>query len=171
MLLFGVGYGLVSLGCTLPVFLVAVGAALTTTGPLAALTVFGAYALGMAVVLLALSISAGLLRHGLARALRRALPHLRWINGSMLLAVGGYLAWYWAAVLFAPAATRADDPLVRFAQRSAALVHRWADAGGGRWLLLGAAAVVAVAVLVALWQWTLIPDNDPQPESEQHARL
>lgn len=57
---------------------------------LAAVGVFGAYALGMALVLMALSIGAGLLRDGLARALGRAIPHLRWINGGLLLLVSAY---------------------------------------------------------------------------------
>jgi cytochrome c-type biogenesis protein len=170
MLLFGVGYGLASVGCTLPVFLVVVGASLTTTGGLAALAVFGAYALAMAVVLMALSIGAGLLRDGVARILRRAVPHLRWINGSLLLGVSGYLTWYWATVLFASAQTQATDPVIMFAQRPAALVQRWVDAGGSRWLLLGSASSVALTTLVALWQWTL-RQNHSQQEAEHHAGI
>jgi cytochrome c-type biogenesis protein len=170
MLLFGVGYGLASLGCTLPVFLVVVGASLTTTGGLAALAVFGAYALGTAVVLMALSIGAGLLRDGVARTLRRAVPHLRWINGSLLLGVSGYLSYYWAKVLFASAQTQATDPVIMFAQRSAALVQRWVDAGGSRWLLLGSASIVALTTLVALWQWTL-RQNHSQQEAEHRAGI
>jgi cytochrome c biogenesis protein CcdA len=62
MLLFGIGYGAASLGCTLPLFLTLVGASLSGGGKL---TAFVAYGAGMAVVLMALSV---LLRsHGRAR--------------------------------------------------------------------------------------------------------
>jgi cytochrome c biogenesis protein CcdA len=74
MLVFGAGYGLASLGCSLPILLVVIGASLTTTGGLATLAVLGASALGMAVVLMALSIAAALLRDGIARTLTRVIP-------------------------------------------------------------------------------------------------
>jgi cytochrome c-type biogenesis protein len=161
ILLYGVGYGLASLGCTLPVFLVVIGASLATNGPLAALGVFGAYALGMALVLMALSIGAGLLRDGLARALGRAIPHLRRINGGLLLLVSAYSVDYWGSVLSASADSRADHPLVGFVPRSTTLVQTWVTTLGGRWLLAGAAAIVALTALVALWQWTLRPRMPP----------
>src|SRR5262249_33024722 len=58
MLLFGVGYGAASLGCTLPIFLVLIGASLGG-GKLA---VFLGYGTGMAVVLMTLAVAVALLR-------------------------------------------------------------------------------------------------------------
>src|ERR671931_2039066 len=69
MLLFGVGYGAASLGCTRPLFLALVGASLGG----AKLTAFVAYGVGMAVVLMALSVLVALLREGAARFVRPAL--------------------------------------------------------------------------------------------------
>src|SRR5437660_11269145 len=63
MLLFGVGYGAASLGCTLPLFLTLIAA----SGGADKLTVFGAYAVGTAVVLVALSILVAVAREGVAR--------------------------------------------------------------------------------------------------------
>lgn len=161
MLLFGVGYGVASLGCTLPIFLVVIGAALITDGGLAALTVFGGYALGMAVVLMALAISAALLRDGIARTLTRVLPHMRWINGGLLLLVSAYLLYYWGAVQFASVTSRAHDPVIGFTQRFTTQVQSWANTGAGRWLLIGAASIVAAALLRVLWQWAR---TDPAPD-------
>jgi cytochrome c-type biogenesis protein len=160
MLLFGVGYGLASVGCTLPVFLVAVGASMATRGGTAVLAAFGAYALGMALMLVALSIGAALLRDGLARALKRALPHLRWVTGALLLLVGAYLVYYWAAVLWMPPGALAVDPVIAFSQHWTFLTQAWADAGGGRWLVQSAAGVVVLAALVGLWQWGNSHDAD-----------
>jgi cytochrome c-type biogenesis protein len=65
MVVFGGGYGIASLGCTLPVFLATVGASLATRGGLPALAVLTAYAAGMFVVVMALALGAALARHGL----------------------------------------------------------------------------------------------------------
>ena len=92
MLLFGVGYGAASLGCTLPLFLALVGASLGG----AKLTAFVAYGIGMAVVLIALSVLVALAREGATRLVRPALPYMGRIAGVLLLASGGYLFYYWA---------------------------------------------------------------------------
>ncbi|MGI8420894.1 MAG: cytochrome c biogenesis CcdA family protein, partial [Gaiellaceae bacterium] len=53
IVLFGVGYGAASLGCTLPIFLTLVGASLGGSN----VAVFVAYGIGMAVVLMTLSVT------------------------------------------------------------------------------------------------------------------
>ncbi|WP_432838860.1 cytochrome c biogenesis CcdA family protein [Dactylosporangium sp. CA-092794] len=159
MAMFGVAYGLASLSCTLPIFLVIVGAALTNGGPLGTLAVFGAYAAGMALVLVSVSMGAALLREGIARALKRVLPRLRWINGSLLLFISLYLLYYWGMALFASAETRAADPVVTFVQRSTSWVESWVNSGAGRWPLAAAAIFVAVVASAALWRWVLRSDD------------
>lgn len=96
---FGVAYALASLSCTLAIFLVVVGQALTVSGVVETLAVFGAYAAGSASVLLALSIAAALAKGGLARALRRLTPAVNRLAGGLLLASGIYLVAYWLPAL------------------------------------------------------------------------
>src|SRR5881398_3171682 len=91
MLLFGVGYGAASLGCTLPLFLALVGASLGADK----LTAFVAYGAGMAVVLMALSVGVACARQGLATRLRPALPYVSRLAGVLLTASGIYLVYYW----------------------------------------------------------------------------
>ena len=122
MLLFGVGYGAASLGCTLPVFFALVGASLGA----AKLEIFAAYGAGMAVVLTALSLAAAFARDGIARALRPVLPQVGRIAGALLVASGGYLVYYWARLRFGNDLTVADDPVVGFAGRY------WASSRAGR---------------------------------------
>jgi cytochrome c biogenesis protein CcdA len=160
MYLFGVGYGLASLGCTMPVFLVVIGASLATSSPLTTIVVFAAYAAGMALVLMALAISAALLRDGLAHLLKRALPHMRWLNGGLLLLASGYLVYYWGSVLFRPADSVASDGLIGTADTITATVEGWISSGGGRWVLLAAAAAVGLAVIIGLRQWARAEPSD-----------
>ena len=147
MLTFGVGYGVASLGCTLPIFFVLLGASLTSSGVGATLVVFAAYGLGMAVVLMALAVGAALLREGIARRLRSLLPYARRIAGALLVVSGAYLVYYWARVRFGPAATLADDPIVGVVTRYTAQLQSYA-AGEGR-LFFAAVGVVVMVALVA----------------------
>ena len=148
IVLFGVGYGAASLGCTLPIFLTLVGASLGG-GKIA---VFVAYGIGMAVVLMTLSVAVALLREGVTRFVRPLLPHMSRIAGALLLVSGGYLTYYWARLRFGPTATLADDPIVGGVTRYAAEAQRYAAERASP-LLIAAGVVVAVAALVTLWQW------------------
>ena len=148
MLLFGVGYGAASLGCTLPLFLTLVGASLSGGGKL---TTFLAYGTGMALVLMALSVLVALAREGAARAVRTLLPHMQRIAGLLLLASGGYLFYYWARLRFGDTATVADDPIVSFGVRFSGLARNFAD-GNGALILIAAAVIVALAVFASFWQ-------------------
>src|SRR5205823_1126794 len=113
MLLFGIGYGAASLGCTLPLFLTLIAASSGANK----LTVFAAYAAGTAVVLMALSVLVALAREGVTRAVRPMLPYMSRIAGLLLVIAGGYLVYYWARLRFGNTATVADDPIVSFAIR------------------------------------------------------
>jgi len=145
MLLFGVGYGAASLGCTLPLFLTLVAA---SAGP-GKLSVFSAYAAGTALVLMALSVLAALAREGLARAMRPALPYMSRIAALLLVIAGGYLAYYWARIRFGDTATVADDPIVSFGVHFSGRVCNLAD-GRGSIVVAAAGAVVLLALAATL---------------------
>ncbi len=91
---FGLGYGLSSLGCTLPVFLLVVGTAITTGGVGSAALVLASYAAGMTLVLLAVAMAAT----ELSDLLRSAVfPLLHWVlpvASLFLIAAGLYIVVY-----------------------------------------------------------------------------
>ncbi len=87
--LFGIAYGLASLGCTLPVFLAVAGLALSR-GP-GGLAVLLAYGLGMAGVLAAVGWVVGMGKEGVLRGLRLAGRGFAWLGGVLLLLAGSYL--------------------------------------------------------------------------------
>ncbi len=91
---FGAGYGLASLGCTLPIFLVVAAQALAAGGLVPGLTVFFAYGLGMGLVLLALSVTAGAGKGIVVTALRRGTPYVRTAGAVGMMAAGSYLIYY-----------------------------------------------------------------------------
>jgi cytochrome c biogenesis protein CcdA len=92
MFVYGVAYALASLGCTLPIFLIAVGAALAA-GPVGSLVLFVAYSLGMGLVLTAVALGSALFRGIVARSLRRVLPYVQQVSALLLVVAGIYLLW------------------------------------------------------------------------------
>jgi cytochrome c-type biogenesis protein len=99
LFLFGVGYGVASLACTLPIFLVVVGTALGSGGLLPAAGQFVVYALGMGTVLTAVVVGAAFFRAAVTRLLKGALPYLHRLSASLLLGAGIFLIHYWMAAL------------------------------------------------------------------------
>lgn len=93
--IFGVAYGLASLSCTLPIFLVAVGSAFTGQGVAAGVARFLAYGLGMGVVLMALTLSLALFQGALVGHLRRVIPYVEKVGALLLLGAGVYIVYYW----------------------------------------------------------------------------
>ena len=154
MVWFGGAYAVCSLGCTLPIFVALVGASLATASVVEGVIVFGAYGLGMTTMLMALSLGAALARDGLARRLKRLLPHMQRVASSLLLIAGAYLTYYWARVIWSPPRSLGEDPLVGAMTRFATLVQRAAGSSGGRVGVLVAGGAVAVGIGVAMWQWS-----------------
>ena len=93
--LFGIGYAVCSLSCTLPVFLVVVGSALASRSLLASFEQFVGYALGMGAILVAVTVGAALFRGTVARWLRGAIPYIHRMSALFLLGAGAYLVYYW----------------------------------------------------------------------------
>lgn len=94
MVLFGIGYAVASLGCTLPAFLAIVGSALAVQSLAASLTVFLSYALGMGSVLAAVSLGAVLFQGLVAQSLKRVVPYVHTISALALIGAGLYLIYY-----------------------------------------------------------------------------
>lgn len=95
MFAFGIAYAIASLACTLPVFLVVVGAALAMDGIVAAAFDFISYALGMGVVLTAVILGAAFFQGFVARWIRRIAPYVHRLSACFLLGAGLFLIHYW----------------------------------------------------------------------------
>lgn len=95
--LFGLGYGVVSLGCTFALFLAVVWAALFSGGVLDAALVFLAFALGKGALLIGSSFLIGVAKFYTVQRLSSWIPHVQKVSNAVLVAMGVYLIYfYWA---------------------------------------------------------------------------
>ena len=96
---FGLGYAVASLSCTLPVFLAVVAGTATRQSVGSALAVFGVYAVGMALPLLAVTVALALGRDTLVQRVRGLGRHTNRVGGGLLLLAGAYVVLFWATEL------------------------------------------------------------------------
>ena len=126
MFLFGISYAVASISCSLPAFTSAVVGTFRRENLASSLAVFVAYAAGMTLVLLALTVSLGMAKQGLLRGLRKALPYVTRASGVLLLVAGAYLVHYgWYE-------RRVRDGDLR-GSRAVEIVTGWSD-DIGRWV-------------------------------------
>jgi cytochrome c-type biogenesis protein len=93
--LFGLAYGAASLSCTLPVFLAVVGSSLARGGILAGTGQFLGFGLGMAAVLVALTVALAFFKQCLVKWLRGAVPYVQLASAVLLVLAGAYIIYYW----------------------------------------------------------------------------
>lgn len=93
--LFGLAYGTASLGCTLPAFLAVVGSGIAAGGVVPGVVRFLGYGLGMASVLMALTVALAFFKEGLVKWLRGALSYVQTASAILLILAGAYVVFYW----------------------------------------------------------------------------
>ncbi|HEV7720635.1 MAG TPA: cytochrome c biogenesis protein CcdA [Iamia sp.] len=149
MVVYGASYAVVSVSCALPVFIIQVS---TTFGQSwgAGLANLGGFAVGFALVLVALSVSVALARGSLASVARRVSAHVSRVSGALLLFTGLYLVWYGLAELRLDSRAP-DDPIIdRVTGWSTEISARVQDIGGVELGLVLALFVAIVALVVVV---------------------
>jgi cytochrome c-type biogenesis protein len=166
ILLFGSGYAIASLSCTLPVFLAVVAGTVTRVGVAQGAVTFGVYAVGMVLPLLALTVALALGRDALVRKVRRLGGVVTRAGGVLLLLAGFYIIAYWATQLTG-ATSGVLLTVVEAVERVAANI---ADLIAGRPLVTTAVAltVVALAVGGAIVRRTRHPATTRHVEEPTH---
>lgn len=91
--LYGVAYALASTSCTLPVFLIVVSSALSS-GFFGGLVQFGAYALGMTLMMVGLALATVFSKEAVQRWMGPVMRVVRWAGAVGVLAAGLYLIYY-----------------------------------------------------------------------------
>ncbi|HEX6709479.1 MAG TPA: cytochrome c biogenesis protein CcdA [Rubrobacter sp.] len=94
---YGLAYGAASLGCTLPTFLAVVGSGMTAGGVTEGAWRFVVYGLGMASVLVALTLALALFKGNLLTRVRKAVPYVHRASAALLVLAGAYVLYYWWA--------------------------------------------------------------------------
>jgi cytochrome c-type biogenesis protein len=94
MFVFGISYAVASLSCTIGPFTAVVATTFSRSSVAAGVLTFVAYGLGMALLLMVLTVSLALARQGVLSKLRTALPYFTRVAGGIMVIAGAYLAWY-----------------------------------------------------------------------------
>jgi cytochrome c biogenesis protein CcdA len=147
---FGVSYAVASLSCTLPVFLTVVAGQVTQTNLVSGLITFLVYGLGMALVLVALTVALALGKSSIVGRFRSLLKRVNAISGAILIVAGVYIVWFWGTTL-AAGATALDNGAFRFVENLSQAAINFVDDQTGAvavvlsLLVMGAVATVAVS--------------------------
>ena len=96
--LFGVSYGIASLSCTLPIFLAVLGLSAADSGFLKTVSNFLLFAMGMGLVIMALTLGIAFFRSAMVGGLRRALPYIQPIGYWLMVIAGAYIIFYWLTI-------------------------------------------------------------------------
>lgn len=94
MFVFGISYAIASLSCTIGPFTAVVATTFSRSSVASGIATFVAYGVGMALLLMVLTVSLALARQGVLTRLRRALPYFTRVAGAIMVIAGAYLAWY-----------------------------------------------------------------------------
>jgi len=97
--IYGLGYAVISMGCTLPIFLVAVFTSFTAGGLLSGINSFILYSLGMGIVVSIISTTSLLAGEITRKWLSKISIYFDTLISILLLLTGIYLTYYW---LFGP---------------------------------------------------------------------
>lgn len=165
LLVFGASYGLASLSCTLPIFLSLIAGTVATGSFGESVFVFGAYGLGMSLVVIVLTLIVAAGRDRLLGSIRPLSARLNIISAWVMIVAGTFIVWYWATVLIGGASNLGANPVIRFVENLAADVANLVAANP---ILAGAGAL---AVGGALWVVSHSVTKPTEAEPDQAARL
>lgn len=168
---FGASYAVVSLGCTLPLFLGPIAS--TLNRDLASgLATFVAYSVGFALILTSLTLAVGLARGSLVRHFRRVLPYVSRASGALLIVTGVYVAyygWYEFQIFVRDNPDVNAGPVDWVTDRTNDLATWVTDTGPIRLGIVLSALLVAAVALVVLRSRRRRPGDPPTPDAKTPA--
>ncbi len=147
---YGVAYAVASLSCTIAPFLAVIGTTFRRGDMVTGMLAFLAYAVGMALTVGVAALAVALLGSSATGSIRRILPYINRIAGTIVLLTGLYVTYYgyYEIRLFFTGGS-ANDPIIE----GAAAIQSWLAHGVdmlGAWPLVG---IVGILVVVAfLWR-------------------
>lgn len=92
--MFGVSYAVVSLSCTVGIFILNISDSFTRDGIAKGTGNFFAYAIGMGLVITFLTMSLALAKSNVAVSMRKVLPYIGRVSGALLVLAGIYMIDY-----------------------------------------------------------------------------
>jgi cytochrome c-type biogenesis protein len=166
MFLFGVSYAVASLSCTLPLFLSTISTTFERETVASGVAVFGAYTAGMALVLMALTMSIALARGSLVRLVRGALPYVQRVAGALVAITGAYILYYGIYEIRLGTPTGGGSVIDRVSGWSAD-ISTWVHDVGAERIGIVLAAFVACGVVLGLARSRTTGDQGASRSSSQ----
>lgn len=120
MFVFGVSYAIASLSCTLPIFLSLIAGVAAAGDVWLSFAAFIAYGAGMATAVAGLTFAVAGGRQAVVARLRALTRYLDTVSGVIMTVAGGFIVWYWAAVLSVGGVELGSTGLVRWIDRTSA---------------------------------------------------
>ena len=149
--LFGVSFAVVSLGCTAPLFFATVVGSFESRNLWEGTLVFLAYAGGMSLIVMILTLATALGRNEIATSMRKVLPYVSKISGGFLVLAGGFLILYGWWEIQVMRGNFGSNWLVDTSQQFQTNITNWlADMGEAR-VAVAVAFILWAVVLRALW--------------------
>ena len=162
---YGITYAVASLSCTIGPFLAVTGAALTASAWSAA-GVYFAYALGMGVVILVISLASALAHTTVATHMRRWSRLAPRIAGILMVLAGLYAVWYGRWELAVYGGDLGRDPVIgRVEEIRLWIVAEITRVGAGRLAVVTVLATAAVVWIARLHR----PDHSTDQTSDRSA--
>lgn len=156
MFLYGVAYAVASLGCTLPLFMSTLFQTGQNEGYWKGVANVVMYAVGMALVVVSLTLALATANVGFVRWLKAKMQYVEMISGAFVMLSGAYLLWYfyWRDV------KEASDPLTDAVDRLQQRVQNWLN---GNWQI---AALVLGGVIAGGISYAMIRERTSRPQPE-----
>ena len=168
---FGATYGIASLSCTIGPFLAVTGTAFSRS-PLEGIATYVAYALGMGVIILVLSIAAALAHSTVANHMRRLTRIAPSIGGALMVLAGGYAIWYGRWELAVYDGDLSTDPVINTMEE----IRVWfvvtiERIGAERLAVIAALAVAAVVAAARFAGSRSRPTNDVAAQIDEQLEI
>lgn len=160
---YGATFAVASLSCTIGPFLAVTGVALTQSTTEGVVT-YVAYALGMGTIILAISVLAAIAHSSVARSMGRLTRVVPRVGGALMIAAGGYAAWYgrWELGVYA-GDLRSDSVIDTVEDLRLRIVENVQSVGAGRIALVVIVSVGIAVVAVRLHRPDGSGDGRPPP--------
>lgn len=153
MFLFGVSYATASLTCTIGIFIANIVFAFTRTDFISGVAVLVTYALGMGLVITALTLGVALARDSVLKFLRKGMRYVDVAAGALMVVMGGYVIWYGIfALRLRGDITTAGGPVDfvdRWSANASEFVNRVGPARVGLYLAAVIVAIICISVIVS----------------------
>lgn len=144
MFVFGIGYAIASIGCTIGLLTTAILGSIGTNGFVSGVISITMYGLGMSLLVTALTVTLAAAKTGVARVLKRSLRYIDKVAAVFISLTGMYLTWYWYGAISERGSLGTVVSRVENWQNSVSL---WLQRQGASRLALICAVVIALAYI------------------------